>query len=158
MTLRFDVAQPKKVHCLRVIGPYHQSVPDGFQKLIAWAQEQQLPWTETLAFYWDDPSETEQDQLRADVALVLPAETAIGENTLGVREETIPEGLFAVLHTIVSNGEFAKAWGELYDQIAQNGYRPARGVCFERYLCDGSSGNWEIESWQSVDPNDDAQQ
>ncbi|NUA45261.1 DNA gyrase inhibitor [Dickeya solani] len=90
MTLRFDVAQPKKVHCLRVIGPYHQSVPDGFQKLIAWSQEQPLPWTETLAFYWDDPSETQQDQLRADVALVFPEGTAIGENTLGVREETVP--------------------------------------------------------------------
>lgn len=42
--------------------------------------------------------------------------------------------------------------GDLYRAIEESGHAPARGVCFERYLCDGRNGNWDVEIWQSVEP------
>lgn len=152
MTLRIETAKPKNVHCLRVHGAYYESVPKGFQAIIHWAKQHNLTWNESLALYWDDPSETAPDDLRADVGLVLVPENTDIDDDSGITRQTLAGGLFAVWHTIVYRGEFAKAWTDLYEALPNAGYAPARGICYETYLCDGSSGAWEIEIWQSVEP------
>lgn len=157
MAIRFEVAEPMEVLCLRVVGPYAQAVPQGFNRLMSWLRQQDFIFDKSLAFYWDDPAETSPDALRADVAVTSALLHQMAPDGEDLRKETIPGGLYAVLHTIVENGEFAKAWNELYAQIDETGHVPARGVCYERYLCDGRNGNWEIEIWQSVEAVETAQ-
>lgn len=152
MTIRLEVAEPMEVLCLRVVGPYAEHIPQGFKRLHSWLDKQDVIVEKWLAFYWDDPCETPPDALRADVAVTSPQWDRIVPDSDDLRKETIPGGLYAVLHTLVENGEFAKAWNELYKSIEESGHAPARGVCFERYLCDGRNGNWDVEIWQSVEP------
>ncbi|WP_437887234.1 GyrI-like domain-containing protein [Phytobacter sp. V91] len=151
MSLRIENAQPRQVVCVRVGGPWNETVPEGFRAILPWAKEQSLSYEEALVFYWDDPAQTPVDVLRADVALTIDEDTPVNIDGTGFRKEVVPGGLYAVWHTIVRDGAFAKAWDELYAAINASSYTPGRGVCFEKYLCDGASGSWEIEIWQSVE-------
>lgn len=152
MGVRLEVAEPMEVLCLRVVGPYAQVIPQGFNRLLSWLQQEDIAFDKSLAFYWDDPAETDPDALRADVAVTSPLLHQIAPDHDDMRKEIIPGGLYAVSHTLVENGEFARAWAELYAAIDEMGHVPARGVCYERYLCDGRNGSWDIEIWQSVEP------
>jgi DNA gyrase inhibitor len=146
-----------EVLSVRVVGPYAEQIPQGFKRLSAWLDERDFSVEKWLAFYWDDPGNTPPDALRADVAITSLQLHQMVPDADDLRKETIPGGLYAVLHTLVENGEFAKAWSDLYQSIEEAGYVPARGVCFERYLCDGRNGSWDIEIWQSVEAVDTAQ-
>lgn len=152
MAIRLEVADPMAVLCLRVVGPYAEHIPQGFNRLHTWLGERDLTVEKWLAFYWDNPAEIPPDALRADVAITSPQLHQMVPDRDDLRIETIPGGLYAVLHTLVENDEFAEAWAALYQSIEESGHVPARGICFERYLCDGRSGSWDVEIWQSVEP------
>ncbi|MBM3073309.1 GyrI-like domain-containing protein [Enterobacter sp. RHBSTW-00994] len=152
MSLRFEDAQPRQVVCLRVGGPWNETVPKGFSDILSWAKGQNLSYDEALVFYWDDPAETDADALRADVALTMDPQTVLSTDGTTLRQETVPAGLYAVWHAVVSDGAYAKAWNDLYAAVEESEYVLSRGVCFEKYLCDGRDGNWDIEIWQSVEP------
>lgn len=158
MTIRLEVAEPMEVLCLRVVGPYAEQVPQGFKRLHAWLDEKNYSVEKWLAFYWDHPGETSPNALRADIAITSPLLHQMVPDNDDLHRETIPGGLYAVLHTLVENGAFAEAWNDLYRSIAEMGHVPTGGVCFERYLCDGRNGNWDIEIWQSVEPVSQAEQ
>ncbi len=151
MSLRFENSQPRKVVCRRVNGPWYKTVPLAFQEILTWSHANNIEYTEALVFYWDDPAETAEDEQRADVALTLNTGSNYSLNIPNLREEYIPGGMYAVWSTVVIDGAFAKAWDDLYKMLATTEYKPARGVCFEKYLCDGKDNSWNIEIWQSVE-------
>lgn len=152
MSLRFENALPRNIVCVRVGGPWNETVPVGFQQIIGWAQEQGVAYREALVFYWDDPAHTDVADLRAEVALTVDAQTSVNITGTVFREEKVPGGLYAVWHSLVRDGAYAKAWSDLYAAIENSDYELARGVCFENYLCDGRDGSWDLEIWQSVEP------
>ncbi|WP_350238012.1 GyrI-like domain-containing protein [Pectobacterium colocasium] len=69
MSIRIELAEPMEVLSLRVVGPYYEKIPQGFNEILSWAKEHHLSIDKSLAFYWDDPSRVEADELRADVAI-----------------------------------------------------------------------------------------
>ncbi|ACT12635.1 MULTISPECIES: GyrI-like domain-containing protein [Pectobacterium] len=151
MSIRIELAESMEVLSLRVVGPYYEKIPQGFDEILSWAREHHLSIDKSLAFYWDDPSKVEADELRADVAITCKEMPSTLPEDVGIRREVIPGGLYAVTHTIVENGDFAKAWDDFYKAINAQGYCPAGDICYESYLCDGSNGKWDIEIWQSVE-------
>ncbi|MDA5534181.1 DNA gyrase inhibitor SbmC [Yersinia mollaretii] len=154
MTFKIVEKQPKKVVSIRLIGPYHETIPRGFNQLSSLYTQHQIPAKEWLALYWDNPETNPPAELRADVSLavaddyILPASLS---DQLTLQE--IPGGLYAVYHTRVTDDDYAKAWGELYHQhLPQSGYRPAEGACYEVYLNDGiTDGYFDIDIYQSVE-------
>lgn len=58
MSLRFENALPRSIVCVRVGGPWNETVPVGFQQIIGWAQEQGMAYREALVLYWDDSVQT----------------------------------------------------------------------------------------------------
>lgn len=154
MTFKIVEIPPKKVVSIRLIGPYHETIPRGFNQLSALYAQHQIPAKEWLALYWDNPETNPPAELRADVSLsvaddyVLPAPLS---DQLTLQE--IPGGVYAVYHTRVTDDDYAKAWGELYHQhLPQSGYRPAEGACYEVYLNDGmTDGYFDIDIYQSVE-------
>ncbi|CQD35108.1 DNA gyrase inhibitor SbmC [Yersinia mollaretii] len=154
MTFKIVEKQPKKVVSIRLIGPYHETIPLGFNQLSSLYTQHQIPAKEWLALYWDNPETNPPAELRADVSLsvdddyVLPAPLS---DQLTLQE--IPGGVYAVYHTRVTDDDYAKAWSELYHQhLPQSGYRPAEGACYEVYLNDGmTDGYFDIDIYQSVE-------
>ncbi|ANI29274.1 2-hydroxyacid dehydrogenase [Yersinia entomophaga] len=157
MTFRIIEKQPQQVVSIRVIGPYAETIPLGFKQLSSWQQQHPLPYESWLALYWDNPETTPPANLRADVAFsvaddfVLPAHASSG-----VLLQIIPGGTYAVYRARVTDGDYAKAWGELYNlHLPASGYLPAEGACFEVYLNDGmADGYFDIDIYQSVRPMD----
>jgi DNA gyrase inhibitor len=146
--------QSQQIVSIRVVGPYHETIPQGFNQLTQHYTQHQIPGKEWLALYWDNPETNPPGELRADVSLsvaddyVLPVE--LNEQ---LQLQVIPGGVYAVYHTRVTDDDYAKAWSKMYNQhLPQSGYRPAEGACYEVYLNDGiTDGYFDINIYQSVE-------
>ncbi|MCD8547087.1 MAG: AraC family transcriptional regulator [Aeromonadaceae bacterium] len=136
---------------IRVVGPYAQTMPAGFERLGRWSQERGLCDGDWLALYWDNPEQTPEEQLRADVALSVPDGTQVGGE---VQLQSLPAGTYACYRCRVTDGDFASPWQALFSQwLPDSGYQPAEGPCFEQYLNDGrESGIWELNIFTPVKP------
>ena len=135
--------EPQLVAYIRVIGPYNETMPDGFNRLMAWAEPRNLLAGDWLALYWDNPEITPPSELKADVALSVPAGTPVeGE----VQLQTVPAGTYACYRCRVENDDFASPWNALFrDWLPSSGYQAAEGPCFEQYLNDGHrDGYWDL--------------
>ncbi|HFR4115313.1 TPA: DNA gyrase inhibitor SbmC [Yersinia enterocolitica] len=154
MAFKIIEKQPQQIVSIRVVGPYHETIPKGFDQLSSLYTQYQIPGKDWLALYWDNPETNPPAELRADVSLsvaddyVLPPELSDH-----LQLQVIPAGLYGVYHTRVSDDDYAKAWGELYNQhLPQSGYRATEGACYEVYLNDGrADGYFDIDIYQSVE-------
>ncbi len=150
-----DVAiQPRpaqRVAYIRVAGPYAETMPEGFSRLCRWAESRHLQGGDWLAFYWDDPHTTPLHELRADVALSVPAEIE-GEGEVQIQQ--IPAALYACHRCRVTDGDFSAPWNRLFQEwLPTSGYQAAAGPCFEHYLNDGrQDGYWELLIGTPVQP------
>ncbi len=141
---------PQTLAYLRLTGPYAAVMPDGFRRLGAWAAAHQLSGGDWLALYYDDPDKTPPAELCSDVAVSVPAGTAVSD---GVALQTLPAGLYASYRCQVVDNDFATPWNALYrDWLPHSGYQPGNGPCFERYLNDGEGGVWELELFTPLQP------
>lgn len=135
---------------LRLTGPYAEVMPAGFQRLGAWAAAHQLGGGDWLALYYDDPDNTPPAALCSDVAVSVPAGTAVSD---GIALQTLPAGLYACYRCQVIDNDFATPWYALYrDWLPNSGYQTAEGPCFEHYLNDGANGVWELNLYVAVKP------
>lgn len=156
MTFKIVEKESKKIVGIRVVGPYHETIPKGFDQLSSLYTQHQIPGKDWLALYWDNPETKPPAELRADVSLSVADDYVLPVELRGQLElQVIPSGLYAVYHTRVTDDDdgYAKAWGELYHQhLPQSGYHPAEGACYEVYLNDGrSDGYFDIDIYQSVE-------
>lgn len=154
MSMNFISKTSLPIASIRVTGPYADSIPLGFEALSGWVGRHGIQATDWLALYWDNPSQVDPQALRADVAIGFPAGAPLPEDSVvNVAKQTIEGGLFAVYHTKVTKETFSQAWEDFYTELAGSEYHSVEGACFERYLCDGRSGIFEIEIYQSVAKN-----
>ena len=133
----------QRVAYLRVIGPYEQSLPPGFQHMMQWSETRGLEAGDWMALYWDDPNVTPPEQLKADVALSVPDDTEVDGD---VQLQTIPAGDYAMYACRVENNDFATPWLALFKQwLPQSAFQLWDGPCFEQYLNNGNQdGYWDL--------------
>lgn len=118
MAFKIIEKQPQQIVSIRVVGPYHETIPKGFDQLSSLYTQYQIPGKDWLALYWDNPETNPPAELRADVSLsvaddyVLPPELSDH-----LQLQVIPAGLYAVYHTRVSDDDYAKAWGNYITSI-----------------------------------------
>ena len=144
----------RKVVGFHWLGPWEETVPQGFEKLMNWATPRQL-YGELLAVYYGDPDVVPAEQLRCDTVMAVPDDFVLPDNTEeGVRLITIAEDLYAVGQATIENNAFFEAWETLFDQVEADGnYQLTGKPCYERYLNDGSlSGEWQLEMLIPVKP------
>ena len=136
----------RKVAGFHWVGPWDNTLPQGFEQLAAWSERHQLNG-ERLAIYYDDPDNVPAEHLRCDTVISVADDFVLPTDSTGVRLITIPAGLYAVERASIENNAFFAAWEDLFDQVEAEGrYRLTGAPCYERYLNEGSqSGIWELE-------------
>ncbi|MCS3430503.1 GyrI-like domain-containing protein [Klebsiella sp. BIGb0407] len=152
----FSVQQvaARKVVGFHWLGPWEETVPLGFEKLVHWAANHHLDG-ELLAVYYDDPDVVPAEQLRCDTVMSVPDDFVLPEDAQkNVRVMTIAEDLYAIGLASVQNNAFFEAWEKLFDQVEADGrYQLTGKPCYERYLNDGIlSGEWQLEMLIPVKP------
>jgi AraC family transcriptional regulator len=123
---------------VRHIGPYagdEDLFRRLFNQLITWAAPRGLfqpPETEMLSIYHDNPGLTDENKLRTDVCITVPADTVV-EGEVG--KGSIPAGQFAMARFEINADEYGEAWDIVYGEwLPESGYQPdERGACFELY-------------------------
>ncbi len=125
---------------IRHIGPYagdQQLFGNLFNRLCTWAGPRGLlrfPETKFITIYYDNPDITDENKLRTDVCITVPADTQVdGE----VGKATIPAGKYAVAHFEINPEQYGDAWNAVYGGwLPESGYQPDDRPCFEIYLND----------------------
>ena len=123
---------------IRHIGPYagdEKLFERLFKQLVNWAAPRGLfrpPVTEMLSIYHDNPDLTDEDKLRTDVCITVPADTVV-EGEIG--KGTIPAGKYAVARFEINADEYGEAWDIVYGEwLPESGFQPDEGPpCFELY-------------------------
>jgi AraC family transcriptional regulator len=123
---------------IRHIGPYagdQQLFGNLFNRLCTWAGPRGLlrfPETKFVTIYYDNPEITDENKLRTDVCITVPADTQVdGE----VGKATIPAGKYAIAHFEINPERYGDAWNAVYGGwLPESGYQPDDRPCFELYL------------------------
>lgn len=125
---------------VRHIGPYKGDAAlfeRLFGRLCGWAGPRGLirpPQTQFLCVYYDDPSVTEEERLRVDVAMTVPRGTPV-DGEIGAN--VIPAGKYAVGRFELLSHEYGEAWAVIMGGwLPQSGYQCDDKPCFELYLND----------------------
>ena len=125
----------RKIAGFHMVGPWEQTVKQGFEQLVMWVDGRQIQPLEWVAVYYDNPDEVPAEKLRCGTAVTVPDDFVIPANSEGVILTEVAEGEYAVASARVENHDFATPWTLL----------------FERYLNDGNAdGYWDIEMFIPV--------
>jgi AraC family transcriptional regulator len=94
-TVKIETVVPRRVACIRHVGPYAECGPT-FGRISAWAAQRGLfgPRTLVLGIFHDDPDVTPADKLRCDCGVTV-ADNVMGDGDVGI--QSIPGGECAVL-------------------------------------------------------------
>lgn len=99
-----------------------QVFADLFNKLYGWSIPKKLMGPDTIfsSVYYDDPQVTPPDQLKLDVCMSIPEETAVdGE----IQKQMLPGGEYAIMHTELSGPEeYGPAWNAIVEWITASHY------------------------------------
>jgi AraC family transcriptional regulator len=131
--------QGMRIVALRHVGPYHE-IGSSFDRLMAWAITNQVPFITTLGIYHDDPKTTPLAELRSDACLHVNDDFVLPEGTpshFAVGE--IPAGEYAKATHMGSYAGLGNAWGLFLGEAIPALGRPlADGPEFELYVNDCS--------------------
>ncbi|QSW34081.1 DNA gyrase inhibitor SbmC [Leclercia pneumoniae] len=145
--------QPKrKIAGFHLVGPWEQTVKQGFEQLVMWVDGHDIPSQEWLAVYYDNPDEVPAEKLRCDTVVRVADDFTLPANSEGVILTEVAEGEYASATARVENHDFATPWNHLFASLLEdNRYQIAPKPCFERYLNDGNAdGYWDIEMYIPV--------
>lgn len=127
--MNYEIKQEDKrtVAGFHLVGPWEQTVKQGFEQLMMWVQNKNIIAREWLAVYYDNPDETPAEKLRCDTVVSVAR---------------------------VTGDDFAKPWYQFFNSLLQDGaYEIASKPCFEVYLNNGAEeGYWDIEMYVAVQP------
>lgn len=127
--MNYEIRQEDKrtVAGFHLVGPWEQTVKQGFEQLMMWVQNKNIIAREWLAVYYDNPDETPAEKLRCDTVVSVAR---------------------------VTGDDFAKPWYQFFNSLLQDGaYEIAPKPCFEVYLNNGAEeGYWDIEMYVAVQP------
>ncbi len=117
---------------VRHVGPYNR-ISEAFSRLgqLAGAAGLMGPGGAMLAVYHDDPETTPDAELRADAALVVPADAKVPD---GAGELWLPAGRYATTTHVGPYEQLGDAWARLMGEwLPRSGHRLADGVSYEIY-------------------------
>lgn len=142
---------------IRHTGPYGPEIGTAFQKLMKWAERRKLfnEDTKVLAVYWDNPDTTAPEACRADACITLSRGTVQTDEE--IHFQTLKQGVFAVYHCEVRDGDFEAPWTYVTRQwLPESGYHLGPNPCYEIYHNDAAQdpdGAWYLDICLSVEPD-----
>ena len=152
--MEFTIKQvpQKKVAGFHMVGPWEKTVHQGFEQLAMWVKAHQVPESEWLAVYYDNPEVVPAEKLRCDTVVAVAEDFAVPENSEGVIVTHIEGGQYAVARARVDDNDFASPWNQFFEKLlGDSEYQPDGKPCFEHYLNDGTqSGVWDFDMYISV--------
>lgn len=137
-----------------LVGPWEQTVKQGFEQLMKWVEGRQIVTDEWIAVYFDNPDVVPAEKLRCSTVVSVPADFVVPANSEGVSLSEIDGGQYATAVARVTDNDFSTPWYQFFNSLAQdNKYEMACKPCFEVYLNDGcTEGYWDIEMYIAVQP------
>ncbi|MGL5241324.1 MAG: DNA gyrase inhibitor SbmC [Kluyvera ascorbata] len=154
--MEYEVKQAaaRKIAGFHMVGPWEQTVKQGFEQLMMWVEGKQIPAQEWLAVYYDNPDDVPPEKLRCDTAVTVPEGFVIPPNSEGVMMTEVDGGLYAVARARVIDHDFSTPWYQFFNSLAQDeAHTMAPKPCFELYLNNGAQdGYWDIEMYVAVAP------
>lgn len=91
----YSIKQQKKrkIAGFHLVGPWEQTVKQGFEQLVMWVDGRHIEPLEWVAVYYDNPDEVPAEKLRCDTAVTVPDDFVIPENSEGVMMTEIAVGI-----------------------------------------------------------------
>lgn len=154
--MEYEVKQiaARKIVGFHMVGPWEQTVKQGFEQLMMWVDGQQIPAREWLAVYYDNPDEVPAEKLRCDTVVSVDDDFVIPPNSEGVMMAEVAGGLYAVARARVIDHDFSTPWYQFFDSVLKDEtHSLAAKPCFEIYRNNGAEdGYWDIEMFMAVEP------
>ncbi|MBJ9293229.1 DNA gyrase inhibitor SbmC [Citrobacter werkmanii] len=152
--MEYEIKQvdKRRIAGFHMVGPWEQTVKQGFEQLMKWVDGKQIVPLEWIAVYYDNPDVVPAEKLRCDTVVSVPEDFAIPENSEGVILTEVAGGDYAVAVARVENHVFATPWYQFFDRLMQDTtYEIAAKPCFEVYMNNGmEDGYWDIEMYIPV--------
>ncbi|HFS5793634.1 TPA: DNA gyrase inhibitor SbmC [Citrobacter werkmanii] len=152
--MEYEIKQvdKRRIAGFHMVGPWEQTVKQGFEQLMKWVDGKQIVPLEWIAVYYDNPDVVPAEKLRCDTVVSVPEDFEIPENSEGVILTEVAGGDYAVAVARVENHDFATPWYQFFDRLLQDmTYEIAAKPCFEVYMNNGmEDGYWDIEMYIPV--------
>ncbi|AHY13968.1 MULTISPECIES: DNA gyrase inhibitor SbmC [Citrobacter] len=152
--MEYEIKQvdKRRIAGFHMVGPWEQTVKQGFEQLMKWVDGKQIVPLEWIAVYYDNPDVVPAEKLRCDTVVSVSEDFAIPENSEGVILTEVAGGDYAVAVARVENHDFATPWYQFYDRLLQDTtFEIAAKPCFEVYMNNGiEDGYWDIEMYIPV--------
>ncbi|EGT0666677.1 MULTISPECIES: DNA gyrase inhibitor SbmC [Citrobacter] len=152
--MEYEIKQvdKRRIAGFHMVGPWEQTVKQGFEQLMKWVDGKQIVPLEWIAVYYDNPDVVPAEKLRCDTVVSVPEDFAIPENSEGVILTEVAGGDYAIAVARVENHDFATPWYQFFDRLMQDTtYEIAAKPCFEVYMNNGmEDGYWDIEMYIPV--------
>lgn len=136
-----------------MVGPWEEKVKEGFEQLMKWVDDRQIPALEWLAVYYDNPEVVPAEKLRCATVVAVHEDFVIPANSEGVIKTEVEGGEYAVAKARVTNFDFSTPWYQFFESLLKDeDWQCAPKPCFEVYLNDGNQdGFWDIEMYVAVE-------
>ena len=94
--MEYEVKQiaARKIAGFHMVGPWEQTVKQGFEQLMMWGDGQHISARGGLAVYYDNPDEVPAEKLRCDTVVSVDDDFVIPPNSEGVMMAEVAGGLF----------------------------------------------------------------
>lgn len=100
----------KTIAGFHLVGPWDQTVKQGFEQLMMWVENHQVPAREWLAVYYDNPEDVPAEKLRCATVVAVDEDYVIPANSEGVILAAIAGGDYACARARVVDYDFATPW------------------------------------------------
>ncbi|MBJ8739217.1 DNA gyrase inhibitor SbmC [Citrobacter sp. FDAARGOS_156] len=154
--MEYEIKQvdKRRIAGFHMVGPWEQTVKQGFEQLVMWVDDKQIVPLEWIAVYYDNPDVVPADKLRCDTVVSVAENFEIPENSEGVILTELAGGEYAIAVARVENHDFATPWYQFFNLLLQDAtYQIATKPCFEIYMNNGmEDGYWDIEMYVPVQP------
>lgn len=114
-------------------GPYNQ-IGSTFDQVFNHFKSQNLPLREALGLYYDNPSQTEPDQLRSHAGMEVDVD--FNRQFDGFELITIPAGFYAKHTCMGSYSNLPAAWEKFMKELDESNLDPDYHYTFEIYVND----------------------
>ena len=154
MDYEIKQVKPRKIAGFHMVGPWAQTVKQGFEQLMKWVDGQQIPAQEWLAVYYDNPDDVPAEKLRCDTVVSVADDFVVPANSEGVMTANVAGGLYAAARARVIDHDFSTPWYQFFDSVLKDEkHRMVAKPCFEIYHNNGAEdGYWDIEMFVAVEP------
>jgi DNA gyrase inhibitor len=135
-----------------MVGPWEQTVKQGFEQLAMWVNGQKIPAKEWVAVYYDNPDEVPAEKLRCDTVVTVGEGFTPPANSERVIVTEVAAGTYAKAPARVLEYDFSTPWLQFFNSMLEDkDYELDARPCFEIYLNDGNQdGHWDIEMYIPV--------